>query len=112
MPLTALTRKNKQTGQPITFEWSDKCEESFQKIKNMLISAPLLVPPDLCKEFSLWVDACEDGFGVILEQIGADDLTYHRLATISYVCLYILLQKQLNAVKSMQCVAHCNYDGR
>ena len=49
MPLTALTRKNKQTGQLVTFEWSDKCEESFQKIKNMLISAPLLVPPDLDK---------------------------------------------------------------
>ena len=76
MPLTALTRKNKQTGQPVTFEWSDKCEESFQKIKNMLISAPLLVPPDLDKEFFLWVDACEDGFGVILEQIGADDLRH------------------------------------
>ena len=84
MPLTALTRKNKQTGLPVTLEWSDKCEESFQKIKNMLITAPLLVPPDLDKEFFLWVDACEDGFGVILEQIGADDLR-HPLAYASRV---------------------------
>ena len=30
-PLTALTRKDKHTGQPVTFEWSTKCEESFQR---------------------------------------------------------------------------------
>ena len=50
-PLTALTRKDKLTGQPVMFEWSTKCEESFQKIKEMLISAPVLIPPDLDKEF-------------------------------------------------------------
>ena len=76
MPLTALTRKNKQTGQPVMFEWSDKCEESFQKIKSMLISSPLLIPPDLGKEFFLWVDACEDGFGAILEQVGDENLRH------------------------------------
>ena len=74
MPLTALTRRNKQLGQPVTFEWSGKCEESFQKIKSMLISSPLLMPPDLDKEFFLWVDACEDGFGAILKQVGDDNL--------------------------------------
>ena len=76
MPLTALTRKNKQTGQSVMFEWSDKCEESFQKIKSMLISSPLLILPDLDKEFFLWVDACEDGFGAILEQVGDDNLRH------------------------------------
>ena len=50
-PLTALTRKDKQTGQPVKFEWSTQCEESFQKIKEMLISSPVLVPPDLDKVF-------------------------------------------------------------
>ena len=75
MPLTAFTRKNKQTGQPVTFAWSDKCEESFQHIKSMLISSPLLMPPDLGKEFFLWVDACEDGFGAILE-VGDDNLRH------------------------------------
>ena len=50
-PLTALMKKDKQTGQPVTFEWSTQCEESFQKIKEMLISSPVLVPPDLDKDF-------------------------------------------------------------
>ena len=81
-PLTALTKSNKQTGQPVTFEWSNKCEESFQKIKNLLSSSPLLVPPDLDKKFVLWVDTCEDGFGAILEQTGADNLR-HPVAYVS-----------------------------
>ena len=34
-PLTALTKKDKQTGQPVTFEWSTQCEESFQKIREL-----------------------------------------------------------------------------
>ena len=75
-PLTALTKKDKQTGQPVTFEWSTQCEESFQKIKEMLISSPVLVPPDLDKDFFLWVDACEEGFGAILEQISEDGLRH------------------------------------
>ena len=68
-PLTALTRKDKQTGQPVKFEWSTQCEKSFQKITEMLISSPVLVPPDLDKEFFLWVDASEDA---IMEQNGED----------------------------------------
>ena len=75
-PLTALTKKDKQTGQPVTFEWSTQCEESFQKIKEMLISSPVLVPPDLDKDFFLWVDACEEGFGAILEQTSEDGLRH------------------------------------
>ena len=35
-----------------------------------------MVPPDLDKKFFLWVDVCEDAFGVILEQIGADNLQH------------------------------------
>ena len=75
-PLTALTRIDKNTSQPVTFEWSIKCEESFQRIKDMLSSSPVLIPSDLNKEFFLWCDACEDGFGVILEQIGVDGLRH------------------------------------
>ena len=41
-----------------------------------MISSPILVPPDLDKEFFLWVDASEDGFGAILEQNGEDSLQH------------------------------------
>ena len=38
----------------------------------MLVSAPLLHPPDLTKPFYLWTDASEKGFGALLEQEDSD----------------------------------------
>ena len=38
-PLTRLTRKN------VKYEWTDSCEESFQKLKTCLTSAPVLALP-------------------------------------------------------------------
>ena len=40
IPLTKLTRKEEK------FEWTDKCEESFQELKRRLITAPVLALPD------------------------------------------------------------------
>ena len=42
----------------------------------MLISAPLLHPPDLTKPFYLWTNASEKGFGALLEQEGNDKKRY------------------------------------
>ena len=39
--------------------------------------------PDLDKEFFLWVDACENGFGAVLEQVG-DDNERHPVAFVSW----------------------------
>ena len=50
-PLTALTRKDKTTGRTVIFEWSQECDEAFQTLKTMLMTAPVLIPPDLSKEF-------------------------------------------------------------
>ena len=61
-PLTTLTRKDRQQ-----FSGSE-CEEAFSKVKELLVSAPLLHPPKLDKEFYLWTDASEQGFGAVLEQ--------------------------------------------
>ena len=75
-PLTALTRKDKSTGATVPFVWSDQCELAFQDVKRMLVSAPLLRPPDLTKPFYLWTDASEKGFGALLEQDGSDGRRY------------------------------------
>ena len=61
-PLTALTRKE------VKFDWTEGCEEAFGKVKQRLVSAPVLHPPDLTKPFQLWTDASERGFGAVLEQ--------------------------------------------
>ena len=43
-------------------------QEVFGKVKQRLVSAPVLHPPDLTKPFQLWTDASERGFGAVLEQ--------------------------------------------
>ena len=74
--LTVLTRKDKSTGTTVSFVWNDQCETAFQEVKRMLVSAPLLHPPDITKPFYLWTDASEKGFGALLEQEGSDGQRY------------------------------------
>ena len=74
--LTALTRKDKSSGQSVPFVWDENCEAAFSKIKELLVSAPLLRPPDLSKHFYLWTDASCKGFGAVLEQCGDDGKRY------------------------------------
>jgi len=45
-PLTALTQKDSKK-----FVWSSECDEAFDKIKNVIVTTPLLHPPNLEKEF-------------------------------------------------------------
>lgn len=53
-----------------TFEWTDDCEQAFQKLKKALTSKPVLQFPDFSKYFSITTDASADGLGAILEQEG------------------------------------------
>jgi len=71
-PLTALTRKDKATGKTVKFVWDSECEAAFEKLKILLVTTPVLRPPDLTKEFFLWTDASTRGFGAVLEQLGED----------------------------------------
>ncbi|KAK1677141.1 hypothetical protein QYE76_037989 [Lolium multiflorum] len=50
-PMTQLLKKDKK------FEWTDKCEESFQQLKSRLTSAPILIMPDITKPFDVYCDA-------------------------------------------------------
>ena len=71
-PLTALTRQDKESKKTVPFVWNDKCEAAFQKAKELLITAPLLCPPDLTKDFFLWTNASGLGFGAVLKQVKED----------------------------------------
>ncbi|KAA0042137.1 DNA/RNA polymerases superfamily protein [Cucumis melo var. makuwa] len=55
LPLTALTRKN------VKFEWSDKCEQSFQELKKGLVTAPILALPVTGKDYVIYCDASRLG---------------------------------------------------
>ena len=50
--ITSLQKKG------VKFEWTSKCEESFQWLKNLLTSAPVLKIADPEKDFVVCTDAC------------------------------------------------------
>ena len=61
-PLTKLLRKR------VMFEWSDKCQKSFEQLKEMLVEAPVLTQPTSRKEYTLYSDASGIGLGCVLMQ--------------------------------------------
>ena len=63
-PLTKLLRKG------IKFEWTDKCQNSFEQLKGMLVEAPILTQPTSGKEYTLYSDASGNGLGCVLMQDG------------------------------------------
>ena len=50
----------------IKFEWKVRCEESFQRLKNLLPSALVLKIADPKKYFVVCTDACGQGLGGVL----------------------------------------------
>ncbi|KAL0541244.1 hypothetical protein IC582_021286 [Cucumis melo] len=67
-PLTQLTRK----GAP--FVWSKTCEDSFQNLKQKLVTAPVLTVPDGLRSFVIYSDDSKKGLGCVLMQQGKKEL--------------------------------------
>ena len=61
-PLHCLTRKG------VKFEWTDKCEGSFQTLKEKLTSAPVLTFLEGNEGFEVYSDASYQGLGCVLMQ--------------------------------------------
>ncbi|CAG2219653.1 unnamed protein product [Mytilus edulis] len=58
-----LSKKN------CTFDWTNECNEAFEKLQMTLMSAPILGYPDMTKQFILDTDASGFGIGAVLSQI-------------------------------------------
>lgn len=70
-PLTNLLKKG------VLFIWTSETEASFQALKQLLISSPVLALPDFSKTFVLETDASDKGIGAVLHQDG------HPIAFVS-----------------------------
>ncbi|XP_022859254.1 uncharacterized protein LOC111380024 [Olea europaea var. sylvestris] len=63
-PMTQLTWKGTK------FVWSEKCKQSFQELKDKLVSAPILTIPDGSKGFVIYNDVSKLGLVCVLMQQG------------------------------------------
>ena len=52
------------------FEWSEKCQASFEKLKAFLIEAPVLTQLTYGKEYVIFSDASLNGLRCVLRQEG------------------------------------------
>ena len=41
----------------VRFNWDDKCEQDFQTLRKLLMSAPVLAQPDITRPFDVYYDA-------------------------------------------------------
>ena len=64
-PLTRLTQKN------IKFVWTDRCEEHFQLLKDLLTTALVLTLPSGDEGFTVYCDASRVRLGCVLMQNGS-----------------------------------------
>ena len=67
-PLHALTKKE------VPFDWTESCRKSFERLKELLTTSPILVLPDFNKDFMLETDASGQGLGAVLAQKQEDGL--------------------------------------
>ena len=62
--LTRLLRKG------VKFEWDDKCQSSFERLKKILVEAPVLIQPTSGGDYTMNNDASRISLGCVLMQDG------------------------------------------
>lgn len=77
-PLTRLTKKG------IRFDMNDACLFAFEKLKEMLMNAPVLALYDPHKKTRMETDASDGATGGVLHQLG-DDGEWHPVAFFSKI---------------------------
>ena len=90
-PITSLHKKGTK------FDWNQKCEERFKKLKTLLIIAPILRIADHNKEFVVCTNACNDGLGGVLTQEG-HVITYESRKLKVHEKNYVTYDLELAAV--------------
>uniref|UniRef100_A0A0P4ZJF0 RNA-directed DNA polymerase n=2 Tax=Daphnia magna TaxID=35525 RepID=A0A0P4ZJF0_9CRUS len=65
-PLTRLTHKD-LSRKP--FAWGTEEQVAFEKLRNSLVTPPVLAYPNFNEKFFLFTDACEYGIGAVLSQM-------------------------------------------
>lgn len=89
-PLSVLTGD-------VQFVWGERERLSFQQLKEAVTSAPVLVPPDFSKPFTVETDASKFAIGAVLSQEGRVIAFESRKLNLAE-CKYEVHDKELLAV--------------
>ena len=89
---------NSMLAKDVVFEWTEKADIAFNRLKELLASHPVLVCPDFSKKFILCTDASGTGLGAVLEQEGRVIAYYSRglrkaeknYSTVELECLAVV----------------------
>ena len=101
---------SKLTAHDAIFIWCEQCELSFQKLKDTLVSAPILKYPDTSKPYTIFTDASKYGWAGVLTQEhttmvdGKEITTKHPVMYVS--CLFHGSQLNWAAMKKSICDIH------
>ena len=89
-PIFRLLRKNQPT------IWNDDCQHAFEKIKEYLLSPPVLVSPTLGRPLLLYLSVSDMPLGCLLAQLndsGKERAIYYLIKRIlEYECGYIMIE--------------------
>ncbi|KAL4348382.1 hypothetical protein GQ457_17G011120 [Hibiscus cannabinus] len=94
LPLKKLLRKD----QP--FEWSEDRQRSFDKLKQALTHAPVLIQPEPGKEFTVYSDDSHSGLGCVLMQ-GENVIAYASRQLKPHELNYPTHDLELAAIKDL-----------
>ena len=89
-PIFRLLRKNQP---PV---WNNDCEHAFEKIKECLLSPPVLVPPTPGRPLLLYLSILDIALGCMLAQLddsGKERAIYYlSKRMLEYECKYIMIE--------------------
>jgi hypothetical protein len=85
-----LTRKG-------AFEWSDEVQSTFDKMKKVMSTCPVLSLPDFSQPFILECDASGEGVGVVLMQ-NRHPIAYESRKLRGLELLYTIYDKEMLAI--------------
>ena len=71
------------TSPSVQFVWTPQADQAFQKLKKVFTTAPILTIPDPQRQFTVEVDASNEGIGAVLSQRAEKDSKLHPCAYLS-----------------------------
>ena len=90
-PIFRLLRKNQPT------VWNDDCQRAFEKIKEYLLSPPVLVPPTPRRPLLLYMSVSDIALGCMLAQLddsGKERAIYYlSKRMMEYRCKYLTIER-------------------